>query len=64
MHTICYKRLLQRPASQPARGRWAGPDGHRAWPGGQVSTGEEPRYAEDSGERHAPQRVATFSFEL
>ena len=49
--------------------RWAGPGragpgGRRAWPGGQVTTGEEPRDAEDSGERHAPQRVATLSFEL
>ena len=27
-------------------------------------TGEEPRGAEAPGERHAPQRVATLSFEL
>ena len=33
-------------------------------PGGKVITGEEPRGAEASGERHAPQRVATLSFEL
>ena len=42
----------------------AGPGGRRAWPGGKVPTGEEPRGAEASGERHAPQRVATLSFEL
>ena len=28
--------------------------GRRAWPGGKVTTGEEPRGAEASGERHAP----------
>ena len=48
-------------AAGPGR---AGPGGRRAWPGGKVTTGEEPRGAEASGERHAPQRVATLSFEL
>ena len=48
-------------AARPGR---AGPGGRRAWPGGKVTTGEEPRGAEASGERHAPQRVATLSFEL
>ena len=33
-------------------------------PGGKDTTGEELRGAEASGERHAPQRVATLSFEL
>ena len=42
----------------------AGPGARRTWPGGKVTTGEEPRGAEASGERHAPQRVATLSFEL
>ena len=52
---------LSRAAAGPGR---AGPGGRRAWPGGKVTTGEEPRGAEASGERHAPQRVATLSFEL
>ena len=51
-------------AGHVSGGRWAGPGGRRAWPGGKVTTGEEPRGAEASGERHAPQRVATLSFEL
>ena len=55
---------LVRPPLGRARPGWAGPGGRRAWPGGKVTTGEEPRGAEASGERHAPQRVATLSFEL
>ena len=47
-------------AAEPGR---AGPGGRRAWLGGKVTTGEEPRGAEASGERHAPQRAATLSFE-
>ena len=48
-------------AAGPGR---AGPGGRWAWPGGKVATGEEPRGAEASGERDAPQRVATLSSEL
>ena len=48
-------------AAGPGRAK---PGGRQAWRGGKVTTGEEPRSAEASGERHAPQRVATLSFEL